>query len=70
MYTSGPREMTREWKIATSQWNLVPWKPWKAAEIERGEKGFQKAGPSNICISLALARGSSDRENKPWEMVS
>lgn len=54
--------MTREWIIATSQWNPVTWKswkvfpqPWKAAEMERSEEEAQKAGSNNMCISLALA---------------
>lgn len=65
----GPREMTGKWVTATSQWNLVTWKPWEAAGIVGGEVGAQKARANNICLSPTLACSNADRGSQLWELI-
>lgn len=50
--TLGPREMTREWRIATSQGNLITWEPWGAVEITEGEVGGQEAFASLLFLQV------------------
>lgn len=41
LHSLGPREMPGEWRVFTSQWNLVTRKPWETAGIAGSELGLK-----------------------------